>query len=102
MTPLNVQGPALPALLGISTNTVQARLRADAPLVRSGLVSVDILMSPPATAPEGARGLRRPARSERHRTGWPNGLDDVLLDEGAPGMALDDLDRRCPGKPVAR
>ena len=41
MTPLNVQGPALPALLGVSANTVQARLRADAPLVRSGLVSVD-------------------------------------------------------------
>ena len=41
MTPLNVQGPALPALLGVSANTVQARLRADAPLVRSGLVAVD-------------------------------------------------------------
>ena len=37
-TPLNVQNPALPALLGVSANTVQARLRADAPLVRSGLV----------------------------------------------------------------
>ena len=34
-------GPALPALLGVSANTVQARLRTDAPLVRSGLVSVD-------------------------------------------------------------
>ena len=41
MTPLNVQGPALSALLGVSANTVQARLRADAPLVRSGLVGVD-------------------------------------------------------------
>ena len=41
MTPLNVQGPALPALLGVSANTVQGRLRADAPLVRSGLISVD-------------------------------------------------------------
>ena len=41
MTPLNVQGPALPALLGVSANTVQGRLRADAPLVRSGLVSLD-------------------------------------------------------------
>ena len=41
MTPLNVQGPAPPALLGVSANTVQARLRADAPLVRSGLASVD-------------------------------------------------------------
>ena len=41
MTPLNVQGPALPTLLGVSANTVQARLRADAPLVRSGIVSVD-------------------------------------------------------------
>ena len=34
-------GPALPALLGVSANTVQGRLRADAPLVRSGLVCVD-------------------------------------------------------------
>ena len=41
MTTLNVQGPALPALLGVSANTVHSRLRADAPLVRSGLVSVD-------------------------------------------------------------
>ena len=40
-TPLNVQNPALPALLGVSANTVQARLRADAPLVRSGLVCID-------------------------------------------------------------
>ena len=40
-TPLNVQNPALPALLGVSANTVQARLRGDAPLVRSGLVCVD-------------------------------------------------------------
>ena len=40
-TPLNVQNPALPALLGVSANTVQGRLRGDAPLVRSGLVSVD-------------------------------------------------------------
>ena len=40
-TPLNVQGPALPALLGVSENTVQGRLRADAPLVRSGIVCTD-------------------------------------------------------------
>ena len=40
-TPLNVQNPALPALLGVSANTVQGRLRADAPLVRSGLVCID-------------------------------------------------------------
>ena len=31
----------MPALLGVSANTVQARLRTVAPLVRSGLVSVD-------------------------------------------------------------
>ena len=41
MTPLNVAGPALPALLGVSANTIHARLRRDAPLVRSGLVLVD-------------------------------------------------------------
>ena len=40
-TPLNVQNPALPAFLGVSANTVQARLRGDAPLVRSGLVCID-------------------------------------------------------------
>ena len=40
-TPLNVQNPALPSLLGISANTVQGRLRADSPLVRSGLVCID-------------------------------------------------------------
>ena len=40
-TPLNVQNPALPALLGVSANTVQGRLRGDAPLVRSGLVCID-------------------------------------------------------------
>ena len=40
-TPLNVQNPALPALLGASANTVQGRLRGDAPLVRSGLVCID-------------------------------------------------------------
>ena len=28
-TPLNVQNPALPALLGVSANTVQAHLRGD-------------------------------------------------------------------------
>ena len=33
--------PALPALLGVSANTVQGRLRADSPLVRSGLVCID-------------------------------------------------------------
>ena len=40
-TPLNVQNPALLALLGVSANTVQGRLRADSPLVRSGLVCID-------------------------------------------------------------
>ena len=40
-TPLNVQNPALPSLLGVSANTVQGRLRADSPLVRSGLVCID-------------------------------------------------------------
>ena len=40
-TPLNVQNPALPALLSVSANTVQGRLRGDAPLVRSGLVCID-------------------------------------------------------------
>ena len=33
ITPLNLQNPAPPPLLGVSANTVQARLRADAELV---------------------------------------------------------------------
>ena len=40
-TPFNLKGHALSALLGVSANTVLARLRADAPLVRSGLVCID-------------------------------------------------------------
>ena len=40
-SPFNVRGTALSALLGVSGNTILARLRADAPLVRSGLVCVD-------------------------------------------------------------
>ncbi len=37
----NLRGPALPALLGISMGTVHRRFATGAPLVRSGLVSVD-------------------------------------------------------------
>ena len=40
-TPFNLKGHALSALLGVSANTVLARLRADAPLVRSGLLCID-------------------------------------------------------------
>ena len=40
-SPLNLKGPALPALLGVSANAVLRRFRADAPLVRSGLVCID-------------------------------------------------------------
>ena len=40
--PFNLRGgPALSALLGVSANTILGRLRADAPLVRSGLVCID-------------------------------------------------------------
>ncbi len=38
---LNLKGPALPALLGKSAHTIQARFGGDQPLVRSGLVHVD-------------------------------------------------------------
>ena len=38
---LNLREPALPALLGKSARTIQARFGDDAPLVRSGLVHVD-------------------------------------------------------------
>ena len=41
INPLNLKGPALPALLGVSTGTVHRRFASGAPLVRSGLVSVD-------------------------------------------------------------
>ena len=41
MTPFNLKGRALPALLGASPSAIHGRLRDDAPLVRSGLVSVD-------------------------------------------------------------
>ncbi len=41
MRPLNLKGSTLPALLGKSTYTIQARFGGDAPLVRSGLVHVD-------------------------------------------------------------
>ena len=39
-SPFNLKGCALSVLLGISTNTVRRRFRNDAPLVRSGLVSI--------------------------------------------------------------
>ena len=38
---LNLGGPAMPVLLGITAATIDRRLRDDAPLVRSGLVSID-------------------------------------------------------------
>ncbi len=41
ITPFNLKGRALPALLGMSAYAIHGRLRDDAPLVRSGLVSVD-------------------------------------------------------------
>ena len=41
LNPLNLKGPALPMLLGVSANTIHRRFRIDAPLVRSGLVSID-------------------------------------------------------------
>ena len=39
--PLNLRGGALSALLGVSANAVSGRLAADAPLIRSGLATVD-------------------------------------------------------------
>ena len=59
---LNIQGTALPALLGVSANAIQARLSKEAPLIRSGLVTVESdgdlrivgRLSRLATAPDGA------------------------------------------------
>ena len=41
ITPFNLKGQALPALLGMSAHGIHGRLRDDAPLMRSGLVTVD-------------------------------------------------------------
>ena len=41
ITPLNVRGAALTSFLGVSARTIHGRLREDAPLVQSGLVSVE-------------------------------------------------------------
>ena len=38
---VNLNSPALPVLLGISANTVYRRFRNDAPLIHTGLVSID-------------------------------------------------------------
>lgn len=38
---LNLGGPAMPMLLGVTASTIDRRLRDDAPLARSGLVSID-------------------------------------------------------------
>ena len=38
---LNLRGPAIPMLLGVTATTIHRRLRNEAPLVRSGLVSID-------------------------------------------------------------
>ena len=40
-SPFSLKGPVLPALLGESANALLRRFRADAPLVRSGLVCID-------------------------------------------------------------
>ena len=57
----NVRGPALPCFLGISGRTFLARFESDAPLVKSGLVSVDggrrcLGHRPTAPTGDGSRG----------------------------------------------
>ena len=79
-TPLNVQNPALPALLGVSANTVQARLRADAPLVRSGLVCID--------SDGDLRALDRLNRLAAAPAGSGTDVHRLLLD-AAPASELD-------------
>ena len=110
-TPLNAQNPALPALLGVSANTVQARLRADAPLVRSGLVCIDsdgdlraldrlnrLAAAPAGTGTDVHRLLLDAAPASE--LGWSdfdhvardrNHLEKVLggaLESGAPGVNI--------------
>ena len=80
MRALNLKGSALPALLGKSAHTVQARFGGDAPLVRSGLVHVDR-----DGDPEVVRRLHRLATVPR------NGSRDVnrLLLDAAPASELE-------------
>ena len=69
MCSINLRGPALPTLLGISANTVYSRFRDGAPLVRSGLVSVDSVHASAAGAGAGTHALdheRRPGGQPRH------------------------------------
>ena len=82
-TPLNVQNPALPALLGVSANTVQGRLRADSPLVRSGLVCID--------ADGDLKALDRLNRLAAAPAGSGADVHHLLLD-AAPPSELDWLD----------
>ena len=79
-TPLNVQNPALPALLGVSANTVQGRLRADYPLVRSGLVCID--------ADGDLKALDRLNRLAAAPAGSGTDVHRLLLD-AAPASELD-------------
>ena len=79
LTPLNVQGPALSALLGVSANTVQARLRADAPLVRSGLVCVD--------SDGDLRGIDRLSRLAAAPAGSGLNVHRLLLDAATESTA---------------
>ena len=80
MTPLNIQGPALPMLLGVSANTVQGRLRADAPLVRSGLVTLD--------SDGDLKALDRLSRLAAAPAGSGTDVHRLLLD-AAPASELD-------------
>ena len=77
---LNLKGSALPALLGKSAHTIQARFGGDAPLVRSGLVHVDR-----DGDPDVVRRLRRFATVPR------NDRRDVnrLLLDAAPASELE-------------
>ena len=78
--PLNVRGAAMPALLGISAGAVHSRLTDGAPLVRSGLVSID--GDGDVTIVD---RLRRLARMP-----GPTGLDvNCLLLDAAPASELE-------------
>ena len=92
ITPFNLRGLALPALLNASARAIHGRLRDDAPLVRSGLVTVDSdgdlnvvgRLNRLVTAPGGARLdvnrlLFRAASSSE--LGWSD-FDHVARDRG--------------------
>ncbi len=87
----NIGGRALPMALGLPANTVQLRLKSDAPLVRSGLVKID------------EDGDLTPFRRLHRIVTEPGGggidATRLLLDAASPGqLAWQDFDHVAPDR----